>query len=278
LPLPCHRIETDSVLVSLADVLDREIPRQELEVSIVGAGADATSFRGVHIEDELFHGMKSQVQGVSHPRCGHHMLGGALVGYFGCRFRYCEQFTTCQQRPCIDPHTTLQKDHDAFFMIPVDDPRDYLIQYRHPLYSTPSHYEYDFRDGTYRGAPESRAAWLNYAVQDVERWKIWMTKWVINNNNPRAFYMSYEAVMRDPTAELTRVIGFLCPGHVVDELRLGKVVTNMRRHTPRKLSAFKYYDAGFFRELQQRAGKEIDAVGLERVALDAQVPRGTRAA
>ncbi len=284
MPLPCRRVSIERVQASLVGVVDDVTVQQELEITIEGVGADGTSFIASHIEDEFFPGMKSQVQGVSYPRSGHHMLEDVLRGYFDCRFRYCERYNTCGQRPCVDPHTTLQKDHDFLSTVPTDGPSDYLIQYRHPLYSIPSHYEHEFRDGTYRcrpekrqfrngirpGDPESREAWLTYAVHELELWKKWVTKWVIDNDNPRAFYLPYEDVMRDPAGRLADVISFLCPGHVVDETRLGRIITNMCRHTPRKLSAFKHYDESFFRSLERRAADEIDAVGLERVLDEAR--------
>jgi hypothetical protein len=80
-----------------------------------------------------------KVQGVSYPRCGHHLLVNCLLAYFGetpyvqkthgesiipellgsWNFTYCEFYNHCNQVPCACPHTTFQKNHDYDYHNPT---------------------------------------------------------------------------------------------------------------------------------------------------------------
>jgi len=93
------------------------------------------------------------IQCISFPRSGHHLLVNCLVRYFGnelsfdsrsvetgtdrshfsCgEFIYCEYYTHCRKIPCSNLKTTFQKSHDFDLTLPNIAGQYYIVQYRNP--------------------------------------------------------------------------------------------------------------------------------------------------
>ena len=121
--------------------------------------------------------LKRNVQGVSFPRSGHHLLVNFLQRYFGGRFAYCEYYNHCQQQPCANPANNLQKSHDFGLELPADGAGDYLLQYRHPLYSITSNYFLHLRSLERRGRSfENR----RLSPDQLRRW-VWGTDRILRS-------------------------------------------------------------------------------------------------
>jgi len=214
--------------------------------------------------------LKRHVQGVSFPRSGHHLLVDFLQHYFACRFVYCEYYHTCHQLPCANPANNLQKNHDFDLNLPTDGAGDYLLQYRHPLYAVTSNYFLHLSGEPHRGEPfeagkEPIRIWHEFAVRDVEWWKVWMRKWILGNDNPRVWTLAYEDLLHHPVEMLSAAAEYLCPSHTADRQRVEFLVEQLQVRAKHALTDFRHFDVAFFRDLEERARDEIEAVGLPLV-------------
>jgi hypothetical protein len=214
--------------------------------------------------------LKKNVQGVSFPRSGHHLLVSFLHRYFGCQFIYCEYYNHCQQIPCANPANNLQKSHDFDLELPADGAGEYLLQYRHPLYAITSNFFLHLRgqvrrNPSYKDGNEPVRVWREFAVRDLTRWKTWMRKWILKNENPRTQILAYEDLLHQPVEMLSAVAEFLCPSHTADRRRVEFLVGQLQIGAKRSLADFRHFDEAFFRDLEDRAREEIEAVGLPLV-------------
>ena len=188
------------------------------------------------------------------------MLVDVLSSYFGSTFQYCGYYLLCEQRPCAGRVNHLQKNHDHELTLPSDTDREYLIQYRHPLHSITSHYEHRLRHGEFVPEQDSREAWEEFALTSVAHWRMWAQKWLIANTNPRAFKLSYEEIMAETPATLSRLVQFFGPSHPVDLGHLHRIIRHLALAPRRNLDRFRYFDADFFRMLDSSISDELQAL------------------
>lgn len=238
-----------------------------LKLTLTFAGADAAQLRLGELKLERDPGwrLRTGVQGVSIPRCGHHMLVNLLKSHFGSTFQYCGYYDLCGQRPCADAVTHLQKNHDHSLDLPADEDRDYLIQYRHPLHAIVSQYEHGLRHGRWSADQESLQHWQAFAVEALELWQAWIHKWVLDNDNPKALKVSYEQILADPTSALTRIVKFFAPEDPVDAVHLRRVIRQRRLTPRRRLEDFRYFQRDFFCDLEVKAAPALSALTLPRL-------------
>jgi hypothetical protein len=255
-----------------------ELSQRGLTVELNFSGPDAHELRlgELNFERNRHWQLRTGVQGVSFPRCGHHMLAGALKRYFGSSFEYCGFYQVCAQRPCPGEVTHLQKNHDHHLELPTDEPCDYLIQYRHPLSAVSSQFEHKLRYGESAAFDDTRRNWEDFAVSTVDRWREWVKKWLLENKNSRALRLSYEEVMSDPLPALARVMQFFAPDDPLDVDRLRRLVRNHQLAPRRNLQRFRYFDRVFFHDLESMAAEELSALGLPEMMAGAPRRRADR--
>jgi len=226
--------------------------------------------------------LKHHVQGVSFPRSGHHMLVRFLCEYFGPKFRYCEYYNDCGKQPCTNSKSNLQKHHDLELDLPKDHFQHYLIQYRHPLYSVTSNYSLYFRGLQRQGrlpkdihvGEEPPKFWRKFAKKDTKRWKRWIRKWVLSNDElPDALTLVYEDVMRQPQQMFQQVVEYFCPRQPADTHRIAKLTADLSIQPKKRLEDFQHFDAGFFRKLEASVKEELELLGYERITWSEELPK-----
>ncbi len=160
------------------------------------------------------------IQCVSMPRSGHHLLAGLLLAYFnedgtgkGKRLSYCNYYDCCQHRPCNKdkpPATAstleinLQKSHDEYLLfgnnqfepeLEISTKAKYLIQIRDPIPGTVSVYKlalsrrkktrkYQTEEGwtTVQLVPDKlKYGWPAISVRQLQYRKRFLEKWVLHN-------------------------------------------------------------------------------------------------
>ncbi len=231
-----------------------------LELTFAGLNANELQLGEIKLETNRHWQLKANVQSVSFPRSGHHILVDVLSNYFGSTFQYCGYYLRCEQRPCAARVNHLQKNHDHELTLPSDAHHDYLIQYRHPLHSITSHYEHKLRHGEIAPEQDSRAAWEEFALASVGHWRQWAQKWLIANTNPRAFKLAYEEIMADTPGVLSRLVQFFGPSHPVDLGHLHRIIRRLALAPRRNLEGFRYFDPDFFRMLEFKVSEELLAL------------------
>ena len=209
--------------------------------------------------------LRCRVQGVSFPRSGHNLLRHFLQRYFGDTFHYCFYYPTCRSRPCSAPTNHFQKNHDFDLKLPVGESAHHVIQVRHPLYSIPSHYEFELVEGENGRQPtipeDSAEAWRTYAEGQIQHWRAWVRKWLLSGPIPGALVLVYEDVVRDPVGRLGEAARFFAPSAPLDPGAVAKVVRSFNVRPRRSLPRFRHYDAEFFRGLESVAREELEALG-----------------
>ena len=116
--------------------------------------------------------------------------------------------------PCNMSGVALQKSHDFItddsLSISKDLSAQYLLLYRNPLSSISSEYLL-YEERCARNGLEP-VAWSEYAVERIEVWNRFMKKWHIEDV-PNAFRLNYDDFVDNPFDSVSRVIGWMLPGH-----------------------------------------------------------------
>jgi hypothetical protein len=233
----------------------------EVELSFTGECLDALRLGELKVTPDPGWKLNPHVQGVSFPRCGHHMMVEVMESYFGVSFRYCGFYGMCEQRPCPAAVTHLQKCHDHNLDISADDDVDYLIQYRHPLGAMVSQFEHRVRLGNSLNRAED---WTAFADATLPQWEIFVQKWVLENHNPRALKVAYNDALADPIAVFGRVAKLFAPHNPVDFERLKRVVRQNKVAARRRLEESRLFDRVFFAALEARVAPTLAALKLPR--------------
>lgn len=209
------------------------------------------------------------VAGVSWPRSGHHMLVNVLAAYFGQAFRHCEFHTPpncCKSFPCADPEVTFSKSHDFGLKMPMLEGVPYLIQYRAYIPSVVSEFELHVR----AGEPNTKEHFMVFASMHHVGYRSFTKKWIDNEKAPEErLVLLYEDLTGENKAlKFSEAIAFFAPGHAVETDRLSHVLQTVTKNqvdngvtayirgagvtAPRDVTAFRFYDREFFRELAEK--------------------------
>lgn len=197
-------------------------------------------------------------QGISFPRSGHGAIFAMMQSYFGDALVYCDALNSrgrhcgCRAVPCINPKRTFGKSHDPEVReaegIPVLPDQRYFIQYRSPVRAIASNFRLHLSKVP---EDESRTGWEVYARGEISYWNRFVDKWVRNESPAMrsALICSYESLLANPETRTREILEFLSR----DRLREDAVAELSRKFSVRRrdrLSGFKYFDTGFFRELE----------------------------
>ena len=106
------------------------------------------------------------------------------------------------------------KEHDFGLLngkkgIPILSGTQYLIQYRHPLESLVSYFEFNVKHGL---LTDDREAWTNFLPKHLDYWKTFATKWFGSNqkNCDRPFHIvRYSDLYSNTFSTMKGVIVFL---------------------------------------------------------------------
>ena len=131
--------------------------------------------------------VEQNIQCVSIPRSGHHLLINLLFRYYSGDpnfpindgtsrswsfkepvqagdFYYCEYYKCCQSIPCSKAPANCQKNHDFDLDLEINSSYRYIVQYRHPLSYLVSFYNWRFLHGEIYGkdVKDSKDIWLEF--------------------------------------------------------------------------------------------------------------------
>jgi len=207
-------------------------------------------------------------QGVSYPRSGHAAVYQIAWHYFGDAFIYCDtnnkEQCGCESVPCVNPNRTFAKNHDFGLYnaagMPIIPSEHYLIQFRSPVRSIVSNY-YLFR---YRRLLRHRKSeWQRFALNSIAYWNRFVDKWVLDfpSKADPPLFCSYESLVLDPEVRIREILAYLSDGPLDEDavcqaLKVEPIVQS------NSISEFKYYDAGFFREIEELTSGRLAKLGL----------------
>ena len=203
------------------------------------------------------------------------------LSYFGNDFNYCLFYPTdnpdcCRTFPCIRPGVKFSKNHDFDLSGRILPDVPYLVQHRSFMPATVSDFELYLLDG---GA-DTKESFKEFALIRTDGWAGFMAKWVDSRIKFERLLVGYEDFVSDPQGTMRRVIPFFAPDETPDEGRLVQIVKN-ETHVAvtkqggeewtanagvkafRKVEAFRFYDAGLFRELESIAQEKRRGIAKE---------------
>ena len=207
-------------------------------------------------------------QGFSFPRSGHAVAFHLAKRYFGDALIYCDtnntRFCGCGSVPCINPARTFAKNHDFGLRrspgVPILAQERYLVQYRNPVHSICSNFFLYLKK---HPEEDSLAGWQKFAYRDIYYWNHFIDKWVIDfpvqGNQP--LNCIYEELIAKPR-ETSRVILDYMSAEPLDEALFEHVMKGLNISARNALEEFKYFDRGFFRELEEAAAQRLAQLAL----------------
>lgn len=214
-------------------------------------------------------GLKN-IQCITFPRSGHYLLERALHKYFGNKFHYCEFYSHCRHTPCTDPLTNFQKNHDFGLKLPITDSDKYIIQYRNPIASIISWYRMHV---WYLQNPETASKslvkkdckdeWLRFLNEQIEYWRGFVHKWVIDNLHPSTHWLKYEDLIGNPKKYLKAVVKYMMPGEKANVQMIAAIINELDIRSRSDINKFKYYDAHFFEEIEKKVNREMEILKLK---------------
>ncbi|MCC7272253.1 MAG: hypothetical protein IT561_06255 [Alphaproteobacteria bacterium] len=203
---------------------------------------------------------------VTFPRSGHHYLVELLEKLFPLADDYCE-FYHCRAPGCavaglpgmfrIPCHSgrRFQKHHDFGLDLPLTPRCTYVVQYRYPLESLVSLFEFRLKHG-YPGLdatpPEdTREGWRRASEADAVYWRRFAKKWLVRPaGRPNLLPCPYESVTTDPEAVVAvlRHVGRLTGDAAAI---LARHFAAQRAFDFRSVERFRFFDRDHFAHLER---------------------------
>jgi hypothetical protein len=170
-------------------------------------------------------------------------------------------------------HPNWVKTHDFDFegaavlseCFPTD--RHYIVQYRHPLESITSYYEFALNMDS--AVKDSYSTWMSFFRRELANWERFMDLWALSDIQPRLL-VGYRELVDFPVDVAARVIAFMAPGHNIDVERLKLCITahnkkgireiavlpSSVKQSVRNIRDFRYFDPKMFRNAEKKVRKK----------------------
>ncbi len=227
----------------------------------------------------------SRTINVSFPRSGHRFLRNICQSYFGKDLR----FVTSNNVDFSSEEANYIKEHDFGLLnstkgIPICSGTQYLIQYRHPLESLVSYFEFNVKHGI---ITDDRDSWVTFLPRHIDYWKAFALKWYIANekkNDRNLHIVRYSDLYIHTFTISKRVIEFLTKEQLhVDEQRLQAAVNKYKKGffryaedqnnnanlvvTARNIRNFKYFGRDFYELEEELKSSFLDPLGIKTILL-----------
>jgi len=218
-----------------------------------------------------------------YPRSGHRFLRNLCHFYFGHRLKFGSVHIDTKETVAAANYV---KDHDFGLRlggagIPIVQNARYLVQYRHPLETAQSYFDFNVFHGQLE---DSRKQWEHFLPGHLEYWKNFVNKWCLDRERlfvHRVRAVDYGTLHEKPKAVLSDVIAFLTGDQ--EEIDVKRVDAAITRYTgdfaryaeqeaegtrpvsrARDISAFRYFDDHLAEIEQQLAKDYLAPLGLDR--------------
>jgi len=243
------------------------------------------------------------IECITLPRSGHHLLVNYLLKYFSNNlrypetnglgnkdvyksvlsagtFNYCEHYNHCRSIPCPDTRVNFKKLHDSHNEVKNYRSKHYIIQYRHPFEWLVAFFEYKIMNqGSKNIYDHHQKDWFEFISKHedsdkngplmpypskIQYWKGFVNKWIIYNDNPNAYVLLYSDFIKNPVLKLEEIIRFIEPENPVDTGMIERVVNILSVKEARDITKFRFYNASLFKKLEESMLKEIESLSLYR--------------
>lgn len=218
------------------------------------------------------------------PRSGHRFHRNMLQSYFGESFKFHESHSKVGV-PIYDANYI--KNHDFGLVnfktkeLSLDSSKKYVVQYRHPLASLVSYFEFQVKHGNLE---DTQKDWDVFFSKNILYWKAFVKKWIIDISiKEHIFFISYENLVSSTEEVMLCLIKFLSDTDEVDEPRLRKSVQQFkgniiryredekigRQVKARNINNFKYFSYSEFFRIEEDLWEEyLRPLSIERQFFD----------
>jgi Methyltransferase domain len=215
----------------------------------------------------------NDIQTVSFPRSGHHLLARLLGAYFKNPI-YCDYYGCCQSIPCSKGYP-LRKNHDMEGTLGNDAEKMYVVQLRRSpqaqlnayfrffqnLYAegprefdVQIHFNY-FTDyykkyfSVFLEQPQNSNAhqetYHRFIVDHLEYYRSFLNKWLLSNSNTNSYLLFYEDLVNQPLFHISNVIRLLNGDGEVDEILLKHIISEESVAMKNDLTKSPFYEVSF---------------------------------
>ena len=215
----------------------------------------------------------NDIQTVSFPRSGHHLLARLLGSYFK-KPIYCDYYGCCRSIPCARGNP-LRKNHDMEGTLRNDAAVKHIVQLRRSpqsqlnayfrffqnLYAegprefeVQKHFDY-FRDyynkyfRVFLKEPKNIEAhhetYNRFIVDHLEYYRSFVDKWLLSNYNANTYLLFYEDLVNQPFSHVSKVIQLLTSNGDVDEILLKQVISDETVEMKNDLTNSPFYNHSF---------------------------------
>ena len=215
----------------------------------------------------------NDIQTVSFPRSGHHLLERLSGKYFQEPI-YCDYYGCCRSIPCAKGFP-LRKNHDMEGNLPNEAGSMYIVQLRRSGQAQFNAYFRFFRDLYSRGPREFEVdkhfnyftgyydkyfrvfldcpddldahedSYHRFITDHLDSYRKFIDKWVISNANPNCYLLFYEDLVNDTSVHLSNVIRMLSGEYQIDEDRLSRIISEESVEMKHDLTASPFYNPAF---------------------------------
>lgn len=218
------------------------------------------------------------------PRSGHRFLRSICKAYFGPDMVF-HSDRRAKRRSIENPNYI--KDHDFGLLNgtpdrPITPEAQYLVQYRHPLESVQSYFEFRVHHGRTEDGADSWAEFLPWAL---DYWKAFVTKWCLDSDRlagHRRHVVRYGDLYADTPGSVRQVLTFLTGGREeIDPDRLKRAVAQFSdgfaryaedqaqgsrsEKKARDIRDFRYFNDSLYRIEEDLAEAYLQPLGLPRL-------------
>jgi hypothetical protein len=190
--------------------------------------------------------MIHRTQGISFPRSGHAIVWHALRNYF-------DQPMSKYGAVLEKPEYIWAKQHDFQGDFPKIIWLPHVIQYRNPVRSIVSNY-YLYANHTKQDTAEH---WRDFVKKQVDGWRRFANKWLINNGIERSLLVPYEQLVARPLETLRQIFQFM-----TDEPIDGSRIQFQTIKPRNNIEKFKYFDERVFARIESELRAEMDYLFL----------------
>lgn len=135
---------------------------------------------------------------VTMPRSGHTVLIDCLQKIFGDGMKYCEYYGHCNEIPCVDDETNVQKCHDFNLDLVVPEGWNVIVQWREPIHSILSWHQLNV-SARLTDMSEPNVEW--FFKKRGEYCRGFIKKWIIGYGDAKKT-ITYNDLTYDPAAVL----------------------------------------------------------------------------
>ena len=215
--------------------------------------------------------MNKNINFVTIPRSGHHLVIRILQKYFNNELDYCEFYTCCCTTPC-SLFKNIQKNHDFNLKLQYKVFNLYVIQYRNFLESAISDFNLRIKNNNFKNDLEfvnilkktegyidniecTKESWDRHLIWYSKYYVKFYKKWILNSSP--YIKIDYKNLINNPKTVLKKLIIYLFPDKKINENKLDEIISDEKISAKNKIENFIFFNKNEFKKIEEKIEKLI---------------------